>query len=107
MPLYELWPARRDYIGALETKYDERDTVGELWAFENEVYDALMDYCEDHDYYPLNCVLAIDPITPDVLIDTLDNVDDCDIYPIGFFLDGDEPDTEEIRELALKYFNVD
>lgn len=89
-----------------ENMYGERDTTGELWAFENEVYDMLMDYCEDHEYYPLNCVLAIDPDTLDVLIDTLDNVGGCDIYPIGFFLCGDEPDEEEIRELALNYINV-
>lgn len=87
--------------------YDERDTIAELWAFENEVIDALQDYCDDHEYYPLNCVLAIDPETLDVLIDTMDNVDGCDIYPIGFFLCGDEPDEDEVRELAKKYIDID
>lgn len=109
------WAVIRALVGSLgphwsynhcENMYGERDTTGELWVFENEAYDALLDYCEDHEYYPLNCVLAIEPGTIDVLIDTPDNVDGRDIYPIGFFLCGDEHNEEEIRELAQMYINV-
>ena len=86
---------------------EEGGALGDLMAFEMEVYNLLQDYCDNHDDYPLNCVLAIDPDFLIVSIDILENVEDCDIYPIGFFLDGDEPDMEEIEELSNKYFDRD
>ena len=87
--------------------FDEFSSIQDLRAFENKIYDALYDYCEDREGYGEDAILAINPMTLEVKVDNRYFLSvSFETYEIEPLLLGSEPDVDAINDLANKYIFV-
>ena len=86
--------------------YDEFSSIQDLRAFDDKIYEALQEYCDNRDAYPVDAVLAIHPQTLEILIDSPNLLKGYEIYAIKPLLRGDEPDGEETNDIACNYIFV-
>ena len=87
------------------------DTIQELRAFDNKVFEAVQEFIDNREGYQGNDVLAVNPKTYEICIDSPSNCDGLDQYEINSLIrkadDGtEEPDCDATNELASKYFFV-
>lgn len=86
---------------------DEFNTIQDLRAFDNEIFNALQDYCDDREGYGEDAILAINPATLEVKVDNRYFIPiDWETYEIEPLLRGNEPDCDETNDLAHKYIFV-
>ncbi len=87
------------------------DTIQELRAFDNDVFEAVQEFLDNRDGYQEDVVLSVNPKTHEICIDSPSNCNGLDQYSITTLIrkadDGtDEPDCDATNELASKYFFV-
>jgi len=86
--------------------FDEFSTIQDLNAFENEIFNVLYKYCKNRDAYPNNAVLAINPMSLNILIDEPTHLSGFENYEIEQIISNDEPDPIAINEIARRYIFV-
>ena len=86
--------------------YNEFSSIQDLMSFDNEIFDALQEYCDNREAYPDDVVLAIHPDTLEITIDSPEKVNGFETYPIKNLLRGEEPDGDETNDIAHKYIFV-
>ena len=98
------------YIGVCFKIYrtmDEFNTIQDLRAFDDKIFNALQDYCDDRKGYDEDAILAINPATLEVKVDNRYFIPlDWETYEIEPMLRGNEPDCDETNDLAHKYIFV-
>lgn len=86
---------------------DKFNTIQDLRAFDNEIFNALQDYCDDCDGYDEDAILAINPLTLEVKVDNRYFIpSNWETYEIEPLLRDSEPDCDETNDLAHKYIFV-
>ncbi|MBQ7690963.1 MAG: hypothetical protein IJT30_07235 [Muribaculaceae bacterium] len=87
--------------------FDEFSTIHDLRAFENKIYNALYDYCNDRDGFDEDVILAINPVTLEVKVDNRYLLPlDYEMYEIDTLITRNEPDDDAVYDLANKYIFV-
>ena len=83
------------------------NSIQELAAYENRLFDTLQEYCDDPTAFSTDVVLAIDTKT---LAPTLESRDACsprfDTFEVGSLLLDNQPDYDAVHDLATKYIFV-
>ena len=87
--------------------FDGFSTIQDLGAYENEIFNALQEYCDDREDYDKDVILAINPTTLSVKVDTRNMFPkNFDMYEVDTLLLGNEPDYDAIHDLATNYIFV-
>ena len=89
----------------------KEDTIQDLRAFDETVFDVIQEYLDDIDVYPENIVLAVNPKTMEVFIETPDNCNDCETFNLSTLIRKDEdgnnePDGDATYDLASQFYFV-
>lgn len=88
------------------------NSIQELRAFDQEIWDKVQEYINDYEDYDDDVVLAINDKNYEVVIDSAKNLsDDYVQYDLSKLIRHDEqgfiePDCDATNELANKYFFV-
>jgi len=88
------------------------NSIQELRAFDQEIWDKVQEYINDYEDYDDDVVLAINDKNYEVVIDSAKNLsDDYVQYDLSELIRHDEqgsiePDCDATNELANKYFFV-
>lgn len=80
---------------------DEFNTIQDLRAFDDKIFNALQDYCDDREGYDEDAILAINPATLEVKVDNRSMFPkNFDMYEVDTLLNGNEPDYDAIHDLT-------
>lgn len=88
------------------------DTIQELRAFDQLIWEKVQEYLNDRDCYSSDVVIAINSDTYEVVIDSPTNLSkDFEQYPIDTLIRKDEqgnlePDCDATDEIANQYYFV-
>ena len=88
------------------------DTIQDLMAFDQQIWDTIQEYLENKNNYPSNVVLAIDSNSYEIVIDTPTNLtSQFEQYQLSGLIRKDdqgnpEPDCDATNDIANKYFFV-
>lgn len=88
-----------------------QDTIQDLQAFNEQIFDIIQEYVENKDCYPESPALIINTSSLQLCIDGLEDNPGCDIYPLSELtrIDDDgsiEPDADATFDIASKYIFV-
>lgn len=89
----------------------KHDTIQQLRAFDDKIFDAVQEYLNDRASYAADSVLAINPKTKEITIDSPAATPKCEHYQFDTLIRTDEqgnpePDCDATNELASKYYFV-
>lgn len=89
----------------------KHDTIQKLRAFDNQIFDAVQEYLNDRNDYAADVVLAINPKSHAISIDSPAACNGLEQYPIASLIRNDEngntePDCDATYELASNYYFV-
>lgn len=88
------------------------DSIQDLKAFEERIYDAIQEYLDNREAYSKDAVLGICNKTKEIVIDNKANINaKFDKYELSTLIrkneqGSDEPDGDSIYELACGYYFV-
>lgn len=82
------------------------DRIQDIREFEEMIFDALKEFMETPELYPLDAVLQINSQSMEISIDSPTKDENVDNISLTKLLDNDIIDCDEINEIANKYFFV-
>ena len=87
--------------------FEEFSTIHDLRAFENKIYNALYDYCNDRESFDEDAILSINPVSLEVKVDNRYFVPlDYETYELENLITCNEPDEDAVYELANKFIFI-
>lgn len=88
------------------------DTIQDIRAFDQRIWDVVREYIENQDSYASDAVLAIDSKNHTVYVESTKNITDgTEQYQLATLIRQDEqghtePDCDATNDIACKYFFV-